>query len=247
VPLLVGLAIPPAGLGAGRPDDHGAYYVDHWGLADPVKEPLVARAQGLFERVRRAASLPAQRTARLLVIAARSNPWAIALPDGHIVLSRGAVETCYPDADPDLGDARLAFVLGHELAHLAKDDFWHGEVHRALMGDPAAHATKDLLESASDADPRKRPEHRRLKEAQADDWGFVYAAVAGYPVHRLLGQGDGAARPGGPGFFHFWLEQTQDGAADDPTHPAPRIAPPCFRTAWPTPWRTWSCGGSGYA
>ncbi|KHD09121.1 hypothetical protein PN36_22925 [Candidatus Thiomargarita nelsonii] len=39
------------------------------------------------------------------------------------MLSKKAVEILYKDN----GDTRAAFVLGHELAHLANDDHWHLE------------------------------------------------------------------------------------------------------------------------
>ncbi len=216
------LALAGPTFAADRPDRHGAFYIDAYGLIDPATEPLAARAHALFERVRAAAALPGRRTARLLVIPAAGSPWALVLPDGHLVVTRGAIEVCYRGADPDLGDTRLAFVLGHELAHLAKDDFRHDAIHRALMGDSAARATADLLERASDANP-ERQEQRRLKEAEADDWGFVYAAVAGFPVQRLLDAPAGEQRgtPAEPDFFRFWVEQTGAPAGDAGAHPTP--------------------------
>jgi tetratricopeptide (TPR) repeat protein len=213
--VLAVVALPAVPWAAERPADHVEFYVDSFGLADPASEPRVARAHAVFARVRAAAAVQGRRLPRLKVLAA-ADPWAQALPDGYILLSRGAVAICDRDADPALGDTRLAFVLGHELAHLAKDDFWHGEVHRALAGDPQARASYELLAQTSDADPTRLAE-TRLKEAEADDWGFVYAAVAGYPVHRLLtGNASGEAD-----FFHFWVTQTQVQVLADAAHPAP--------------------------
>ncbi len=208
------LCLMTAGVSAvDRPGDHVGFFVAAYGLADPAVKPRVARAHAVFERVRAAAAIQGRRLPRLKILDARTDPWALSLPDGYILLSSGAVDICYRDADDALGDARLAFVLGHELAHLAKDDFWHGEVYHALAGDPGAKASLDLLAETSDANPERHAE-TRLKEAQADDRGFVYAAVAGYPVQRLVGSTD--ARKD---FFEYWVEQTQ--VLADPAHPAP--------------------------
>ena len=57
----------------------------------------------------------------------KTNPWnvslPIAIPDGWIILSKGALDISY--RDPAKGDDRMAFVLAHEIAHQLKDDFWH--------------------------------------------------------------------------------------------------------------------------
>jgi tetratricopeptide (TPR) repeat protein len=55
----------------------------------------------------------------------------------------------------------------------------------------------------------------RQKELQADDWGFLYAALAGYPVQTLLNkQVDGSGS-----FFSLWMKQTNTRV--DRAHPAP--------------------------
>jgi len=58
----------------------------------------------------------------------------LALKDGTILLSQKGMEICYQAEDKNIGDARVAFVLGHEMAHLGNDDFWHiGESLRVLV------------------------------------------------------------------------------------------------------------------
>jgi tetratricopeptide (TPR) repeat protein len=196
------------------PADSAEYFAENYGLADR-SEPLIARAYAVFARMKSAAALPGHKSPELYVVDSPSDPWAQALPDGNVILSKGAVDICYREADQIIGDARLAFVLGHELAHLAKDDFWHTQVHRALAGEPGTESVRALLEETSDADPARYAE-TRAKEAQADDWGVLYAGLAGYPVDELLGDGEGRQ-----GFFHFWLAQTHTRAENDPLHPLP--------------------------
>lgn len=209
--LLLFMLFPQHGYANG-PGDRIEFYVSSYGLADRAADPRVDRAYRIFERVRAAADIGGRRTPRLSVLNSNTEPWAQALRDGNVVLSKGAIELCYRDTDVMTGDARLAFVLGHELAHLAKDDFWHTEVYRALAGIPGGEAARRLLTDTSDADPA-RLEAIRLKEAEADDLGFVYAAVAGYSVDDLTGM------TGNQDFFTFWLAQTHAGV--DPAHPAP--------------------------
>ncbi|KPA10820.1 hypothetical protein MHK_008977 [Candidatus Magnetomorum sp. HK-1] len=50
---------------------------------------------------------------------------ALSFPDGTVVISTGVIDLCYLDVTPKVGDGRLAFILGHELAHLSNNDFWH--------------------------------------------------------------------------------------------------------------------------
>lgn len=202
---------PPVG-------EHVQYYLSNYKLVDP-KDPAMARAYAIFERVRAAADRNTKFPVPLLrIIDTEKDPWAIALPDGHIVLSKGAVEIAYRQATPEEGDARLAFVLGHELAHLAKNDYWHQQVYQALMGVPGTESLRELLEQNADvagADKKRRLDEAKLKEWAADELGFVYAATAGYRVETLLG----APQTGQPDFFAHWMAQTQTRVDQDPAHP----------------------------
>lgn len=196
------------------PADFAAFYVDNYGLANQ-EQPEIARAHNVFARMKAVAALPGGRSPELFIVATEGDPWAQAIPDGNVILSRRAVEICYEGVEQQVGDARLAFVLGHELAHLAKDDFWHSRVHRALAGEPGTERIMALLERTSDAD-FEQFEETRAKEAQADDWGMLYAGLAGYQVDQLLSDPSGRKD-----FFTYWLEQTHTRAEHDPRHPLP--------------------------
>jgi tetratricopeptide (TPR) repeat protein len=174
--------------------DEVAFYIDTYGEVLPAQDPEVARAHRVFERVRAVADKNSKRLPQLVVVNSRADPWAIALPDGHIVLSKQAVAICHQEASLGEAEARLAFVLGHELAHLAHDDFWHHEVHGFLAAHTSTQHLANFLHS-----------HRPVKERElaADDKGFIYAALAGYSVDALLKTGAGR-----PHFFNFWMQQT---------------------------------------
>jgi len=85
-------------------------------------------------------------------------------------------------------------VLGHELAHLAHDDFWHQEVYGFLAARSGTRGLADFMQS-----------HQTAKEQElaADDKGFIYAAMAGYAVGLLVKN-----QAGKPDFFAFWMQQT---------------------------------------
>jgi hypothetical protein len=174
--------------------DEVAFYIDTYGEVLSAQDLEVARAHRVFERVRAVADKNSKRLPQLVVVNSRADPWAIALPAGHIVLSKQAVVICHQQASLVEAEARLAFVLGHELAHLAHDDFWHHEVYSFLAAHTDTQRLADFLHT-----------HRPVKERElaADDQGFIYAALAGYPVDGLL-----STRAGRPHFFNFWMQQT---------------------------------------
>lgn len=101
----------------------------------------------MFERVRAVADKNSKRLPRLVVVSSRADPWAIALPSGHVVLSKEAVAICHAQASLAESEARLAFVLGHELAHLAHDDFWHQEVYGFLAARSGTRGLADFMQS----------------------------------------------------------------------------------------------------
>lgn len=175
---------------AASPHGEVGFYIELYGQLDAGANPSVARADAVFDRVRRVADGSAKRSARLVVVDSDGDPWAIALPDGHIVLSRRALDICAGMAEH--ADACLAFVLGHELAHLANDDFWHREVHGFLAASPGATRINAFINESAGA---------RERELAADDRGYVYASLAGYDAGALLA-------PGQPGFFEAWMAQT---------------------------------------
>jgi hypothetical protein len=72
-------------------------------------------------------------------------------------------------------DAQLAFVLGHELNHLASG---------TLAESARLHA--ELLPGSGRGEPRKLARYRQL-EAEADLGGAGYLKIAGYGVDEALG------------------------------------------------------------
>ncbi len=184
------------------------FYLRHFGgRVDPTSLP---RVYGVFERMRSVADKDARRWPELVVVQGLPGARVLALPDGNLVLSRKAVDLMYRDVSPEQGDTRMAFVLGHELAHLSEDDFWDQEMALALAGSGEGERLTRQLGLAA------RHHQVRAKETRADDLGFLYAALAGYPVQTLLDEGRGRD------FLSYWVGET--GSGDDPEH-----APPAAR------------------
>lgn len=162
--------------------DHASWWVTNYGLLEASTEILVPRAERVFGELAAAADKRANRYPKLVILDAEGNPFAMSLPDGSILLTRGALRICYRKVSKKIGDARLAFIMGHELAHLANDDFWHATAFDAVNlhgGEERGFAgvRERIKESVEDVAKR---------EHQADAFGMLYMATAGYDPHVLL-------------------------------------------------------------
>ena len=199
------LAVADTGAEASR-------YVDAYGVVDPRTVPEAARAERIFERLRRASGR-AVPGARLVVVDSDDRPWAIALADDSVILSRGALDIVYRDGDVERGDAELAFVLGHELAHLGAGDLWHRTMRASLSGDAGDAVLEGLRSTLRDA--AFDANAWRERELRADELGYVLASFAGYAVERVL---DASGRDGSreTDFLATWVEQTR--SAGGQTH-----------------------------
>ncbi|MBF0273122.1 MAG: M48 family metalloprotease [Magnetococcales bacterium] len=200
-------------------NDLSALLEKKYGFVDPGADPQVARIQTIFERVQDVADRRGNRRPQLHILNKTEVPWAIALPDGQILLSMGAVDLCYRNVSQAQGDTRIAFVLGHELAHLAKNDFWDKEVYQAIAKESQSGASRNRpISDTTSADLRQRQATGWSKETEADDFGFLYAGIAGYPVQTLFGQ---SGKPQ-DNFFALWSSQAgSDRALLHGLHPPP--------------------------
>src|SRR6516162_172233 len=122
---------------AANPQERLEYWRQNYQELLPTEDPRVARAHDIFHRLLHAIGQKPGVMPRLYIT--KSDPWnsptPMALPDGGIILSKGALDICYQE--PTRGDDRLAFVLAHELAHQFKDDFWHMKFFQAIEASKA--------------------------------------------------------------------------------------------------------------
>ncbi len=215
--ILAGWAVALAAQDA-NPADSAGWWIRNYGLMTAQDDPLVGRAEQVFRRVAAAADKKGNRLPKLVMIRGAGDPHAVALPDGSIVMSAGGLRLCYLDVPPADGDARLAFLLGHELAHLAKDDFWHRSAFMALQKYPGTEDRRQLLEEmlkqtdGAMASGGAIRDIVRIKELQADSYGLIYMTVAGYDPAVIVG--------GGTSFFEQWVRQLPHAVAESGEHPA---------------------------
>lgn len=181
------------------------YWRTHYQELTSNADARVERAQQIFAQLVQVAGTRHGVTPRLLVL--QDDPWGIALPialpDGWIVLSKGVLSLCYQKAES--GDDRLAFVLGHELAHLMQDHFWHIKFFQALEATQGqgARATKR---------PDLPAEALWHQEFQADTNGILYASMAGFSPQAVV------SRDRQINFFEAWVN------ARDPSRIGRRLA-----------------------
>jgi tetratricopeptide (TPR) repeat protein len=199
---------------AAQMKEHIAYWRTKYEELTPADDPLVQRARSIFDRVLQAAGTRPGVVPRLFIT--KRDPWGIslpiALPDGWIVLSKRVLELCYQQ--PAYGDDRLAFVLGHELAHQLADDFWHLKFFQALEATQAHDASLVEMQQRIEA-----ADARWKQELQADQHGIVYAAMAGFNTQPVVAD-DPAVN-----FFQEWvrargLDRFETRQLAD-SHPAP--------------------------
>ena len=119
----------------------------------------------------------------------------LSLDDHAIGLSKKGLDLCYEDG-AETADHRLAFLLGHELAHLA-----HGEYSRGFDEWSPKRRSKQSSDQASKA-----------SELRADRLGLLYMVLAGYDPEQLL-KIDSS-------FFQKWAERSSV-IRTDTTHPDP--------------------------
>ena len=165
-----------------------ATYIELFGLVNPQDNPHYNRVTKIFKKIKRVSQLGSS-NAELVVVNSDGFPWAVAMQDGNIVLTAGALELIYSADDLQVSDAWMAFVIGHELAHIRNADHLSGVV--GLMTDDT-----ELL---------------RLRELKADNDGFLFASLAGFNTRHLFG-----SDADNKGFLRFWSQQTQ--SYSDKTH-----------------------------
>ncbi len=193
------------------------YYYGDYAAVKGKNDPRVQCVFAVFDRVKEAADKVAARLPRLYIIDTKGEPYAMALPDGSIVINPKTLDTCFSGVDETKAGQRLAFILGHELAHLANNDFLHREAFLALVKYPGPKDEGEITQIVKRPDEDKKDELKEkelIAELMADSMGALYAAMAGYDIGELLGKENN--------FLSFWAGQLKIGNTYDTgmTHPS---------------------------
>jgi len=203
---------------AENPKDRLEYWQKNFDELKPEDDARAKKAHEIFARVLSAAGKRPGVTPRLLVVKSEAAyvPLAIAIPDGGVIISKKVLDICY--GDPRYGDDRLAFILGHEIAHQLKDDFWHMKFFQAVEisegKDAGSAAVLNEVKTIAGS-----TENVLAKELQADEHGIIYASLAGYDTASIV-TGDNKVN-----FFEY-VARSMDpgnikGMKQAGTHPAP--------------------------
>lgn len=217
--IFVMIAAPWVSHGAdSNPKNRIDFWQNNYDELTPSGDPLAARAHNIFDRVLNAAGRRPGVVPRLFIADVESNliPLAIAIPDGSIIISRKVLNICYKD--PSVGDDRLAFILGHEIAHQLKDDFWHQRFfHAVALSKSKNPSDSKILEEVRTA--ARATDKVLAKEIQADEQGIVYAAMAGFDTRAVISNDDKV------NFFEYVAKAVDPtaikGVHKDSTHPSP--------------------------
>jgi tetratricopeptide (TPR) repeat protein len=184
----------------------------------PGDDLRAARAHDIFNRVLNAAGKRPGVVPRLFIVKneAPNIPLAIAIPDGGIIISKRVLDICYKDLER--GDHRLAFVLGHEIAHQLKDDFWHMKFFQAVeLSQEENPQNKETLEEVRNI--AAMSDQVLAKELQADEHGIVYASMAGFNTNAIITEDHRV------NFFEYFYQSLHPknikGFPEDTKHPNP--------------------------
>lgn len=215
VPLVLWVLAAPAVAGPAPEGPDSAR--DYWKTQFPQISPSdleYQKTMAVFQRVLAAADKKKGIEPELILIDEQGSPWAKSIPDGGIILTRGAIRICYQDGNKELGDARMAFVLGHEISHQVNGDFWHYFFYQGLHPERVRDdRSKQILEGVISI--AKQTDSIEAKELAADQYGILYASQAGYNVKGLVASRDN--------FFHLWAASTNpklvEGVEISPDHP----------------------------
>jgi tetratricopeptide (TPR) repeat protein len=180
--------------------NNSGWYIEkfgHYKQGESKIDHLVERAAAVFERVRKVVDLGILPPPRLFFVADKKKAIALTFPDGGIIISPRTLEICYDGVTVDEGDSRIAFILGHELAHQANQDFGRYNAWQSLkeIGDKKDRQELfQFFETCSN--------YEKGNELAADRKGALFAAMAGYKISPLLGETNN--------FLRYWVRKVRE-------------------------------------
>jgi len=192
------------------PIDYANWWIKQYGTWDTNHE-LVIRVHKVFDRVLAVADKQGNYFPKLIILRSANGNYALCLKDGSVLISKKAIEICYNNKDMDKCDSKIAFIIAHELSHLAKNDFWKPLI-KIQKHNSTQSKNKDSNNTFFQIENDLKDEQK--KEIEADDFAIVYMAMAGYNPRVIIGNSE-------TNFFHEWLKQSDSNSSPNDPHPAP--------------------------
>ncbi|MBN2010927.1 tetratricopeptide repeat protein [candidate division KSB1 bacterium] len=161
--------------------------IDYWlsnfnQIIDSEKAQI---ASDVFNRIFAVSDKPIDILPQLYVFSDLALQQLVALPDGSIILPEKVIDFCL--RNKDAGKAQLAFLIGHELKHVVKSDYWKlNQIMQFVDDVKKQDQTKEFRNILEKIHALPVMTYRKEMETQADEYGILYAALAGFPVASIV-------------------------------------------------------------
>ncbi len=163
--------------------------IDYWlgqpNLVQVMQGEKYEMAEEVFGRLLSVADKPSGVLPTLYIFAKLELGKLFALPDGSIVLPLSVIELCSKNKTPEEAKARLAFVLGHELKHVVRGDYWIRQLLQFVRNAATGPGDLSLQRALEQLQWGQELEVRKNIETDADEYGILYASLAGYEVGAI--------------------------------------------------------------
>jgi len=161
--------------------------IDYWlnGYKQVTAGEKYELAQKVFKKTISVADNPADEVYALYIFADLRLTQVFALPDGAIILPLKAIDLCLQDRQA--AETRLAFLLGHEIKHLIRRDYWIlDQITQFLANAKQQGLEPDLARLMESVKWDFQNKLRKLAETEADKSGILYASLAGYDAGAIF-------------------------------------------------------------
>jgi len=150
--------------------------------------PLVVRAKTVFNRILKVVNKRTEKYPKIVIIKKNTRQWASARKDGTVILTENGLNFCYQVQDKAIGDARMSIILGHEMAHLAKDHF--GKIDVFASAQDIEVNFLEIMNHSKKKQSTPLGKYIDKLEHHADFQGVIYATMAGYDPSRVFDTND---------------------------------------------------------
>jgi len=144
----------------------------------------------------------------------KDKPWAGFNKNG-IIISLSMIKFCYQGVEESHGDDRLAYVIGHEIAHFNNDDLWKEDILDFVDDNSPANKLLNFFPNEKKNSNEKINHDSHLQELKADRDSLLYMVRAGFDPRVIINSER-------KGFIQELINQTSDDHSSftQTTHPA---------------------------
>jgi len=150
-----------------------------------TKGPEYDLAHSVFNKIIAVADKPVGVLPSLHVFSNLKFNQLFATLDGAIVMPLEVIKFCQKEGR--FGEARLAFLIGHEIKHIVRGDYELINTLIKFIEDVGSQEpTKDFSAIWDRVNWGPSLERRKAIEIQADEYGILYASLAGFDVGAII-------------------------------------------------------------